>query len=88
MLGVLCSSQTAEHDVSQAQVDVGAAAGKGGFVFTAEQSVTPQPSMKNELSSVGCRQWFHQGGDSPRRRLRSVRPLARPGLVRHWWKIL
>ena len=43
MLGLLCSSQTAEQDVSQAQVDVGAAAGKGGFVFTAEQSVTTQP---------------------------------------------
>ena len=46
MLGLLCSSQTAEHEVSQAQVDVRAAAGKGGFVLTAEQSVTPRPSER------------------------------------------
>src|SRR5436309_1315399 len=33
--------------------------------------------MKNELSSVGCRKAFHQGGDSRRRQHRSMRPLAR-----------
>ena len=40
----VCVRQAAEHDVGQAQVDIGAAAGHGRFVFTAKQAKASQPA--------------------------------------------
>ena len=39
-VGFFCES----HDVGEAQVDIGAAAGRGGFVFTAEPAEAAQPA--------------------------------------------
>ena len=42
--GRVCFRQAAEHDVGQAQVDIGAAAGHLRFVFTAEQAEASRPA--------------------------------------------